>query len=357
MGPATSQLYARILRPLLFRLDPELAHRLTLAALALAPPIAAPADPPELATTVFGVRLPNPVGLAAGMDKDARALNAWNLLGFGFAELGTITPRAQPGNPRPRMWRLETDRALINRLGFPGSGMAAAAARLERAARRARSIRLGLNFGPNKDTPPGRVAGDYAALTRRLAARADFIVVNVSSPNTPGLRDFQAPARIREIVGAIRGAAAPGVASPPVLIKIAPDLDDAQIDALCVCALDERISGVVATNTTLARAEAGVAAPYPGGLSGPPLSARARRVIGRIYAASAGRMPIIGVGGIASAADAFEHIRAGASLVELYTAMIYQGPGIVGEIKRGLVRLLAREGFRSISEATGTAAK
>lgn len=357
MGPATSQLYARILRPILFRLDPELAHRLTLAALALAPPIAAPADPPELATTVFGVRLPNPVGLAAGMDKDARALNAWNLLGFGFAELGTITPRPQPGNPRPRMWRLETDRALINRLGFPGAGMAAAAARLERPARRVRSIRVGLNFGPNKDTPPARVAEDYAALTRRLARHADFIVVNVSSPNTPGLRDFQAPARIREIVAAIRGAAAPGIATPPVLIKIAPDLDDAQIDALCACALDERIAGIVATNTTLAREEVGVTAPYPGGLSGTPLRARARRVIAHVHATTGGGIPIIGVGGIASAEDAFEHIRAGASLVELYTAMIYQGPGIVGEIKRGLVRLLAREGFRSISEATGTAAK
>ena len=357
MGPAASNLYARFIRPFLFRLDPELAHRLTIAALSLAPPLAAPADPPELATTVFGVRFPNPLGLAAGMDKDARAIAAWNLLGFGFAELGTITPRPQPGNPRPRMWRLARDRALINRLGFPGAGMERAAARLERAARRSRAMRLGLNFGPNKDTPPERVAEDYAALARRLTRYADFIVVNVSSPNTPGLRDFQAPERIREIVAAIRGATPAGAQPRPLLIKIAPDLDDAQADAICACTLDERIDGIVATNTTLAREAVGVSAPYPGGLSGAPLRERSRKMIARVYAATGGKIAIIGVGGIASAEDALGHIRAGASLVELYTGMVYGGPGIVAGIKRDLARLLAREGFRSISEATGAAAK
>ena len=354
MGTATHQLYARILRPILFRIDPELAHRITLATLALTPPIAAPADPPELATTVFGVRFPNPVGLAAGMDKDARALNAWNTIGFGFAELGTITPRPQPGNPKPRMWRLEAHRALINRLGFPGAGMDTAAARLERAARRARTLRVGLNFGPNKDTSAERVAEDYAALMRRLGRFADFIVVNVSSPNTPGLRDFQAPERIRAIVAALRGAVTNG-AAPPILIKIAPDLDDAQLDAIRACASEERIDGIVATNTTVAREEVGVTEQYPGGLSGAPLTERSRRIIARLHRATDGGIPIIGVGGVASAEDAFAHIRAGASLIELYTAMVYQGPGIVGEIKRGLIRLLARDGFRSISEAVGTA--
>jgi dihydroorotate dehydrogenase len=357
MGPAASNLYARIIRPFLFRLDPELAHRITIAALALAPPLTAPADPPELATTVFGAHFPNPVGLAAGMDKDARALNAWNALGFGFAELGTITPRPQPGNPRPRMWRLPRERALINRLGFPGAGMEAAAARLERAVRRTRALRIGLNFGPNKDTPAERVAEDYAALTRRLARFADFIVVNVSSPNTPGLRDFQAPARIREIVAAVRGALPADAHPKPLLIKLAPDLDDAEADALCACALDEHIDGIVATNTTLAREEVGVSAPYPGGLSGVPLRERARKMIARVYAATNGKIAIIGVGGIASAEDALGHIRAGASLVELYTGMVYGGPGIIAGIKRDLARLLAREGFRSISEATGAAAK
>ena len=357
MDPAASNFYARIIRPILFRLDPELAHRFTIAALALAPPLTAPADPPELATTAFGINFTNPLGLAAGMDKDARAINAWNLLGFGFAEFGTITPRAQPGNPQPRMWRLTRDRALINRLGFPGAGMEAAAGRLERAARRSRAIRIGLNFGPNKDTPPERVAEAYAALTRRLGRFADFIVVNVSSPNTPGLRDFQAPERIREIVAAIRGAPPADAQPKPLMIKIAPDLDDAQADAICACALDERIDGIVAANTTLAREAVGVSAPYPGGLSGAPLRERARKMIARVYAATSGKIAIIGVGGIASAEDALGHIRAGASLVELYTGMVYGGPGIVAGIKRDLVRLLAREGFRSISEATGAAAK
>ncbi|MDE3111295.1 MAG: dihydroorotate dehydrogenase (quinone), partial [Acidobacteriota bacterium] len=240
MPSARHHIYTRLLRPLLFRLDPETAHRLTIAALSLMPPLRPTNDPPELATTVFGITFANPVGLAAGVDKDARSLAGWNALGFGFAELGTITPRPQPGNAPPRMWRLPANNALINRLGFPGEGMEAAAARLKRArygplrkpgSHAHRALRVALNFGPNKDTPPDRVAEDYAALARHLAPFADFIVVNLSSPNTPGLRDWQAPQRMRAIVEAVRAALPADQRRPPILVKIAPDLEPPQLSA------------------------------------------------------------------------------------------------------------------------------
>ncbi len=363
MTPEVHNLYTRLIRPLTLRLDPETAHRLTIAALSLMPPLRQRIDPLELATTVFGISFANPVGLAAGMDKDARAIGAWSTLGFGFAELGTITPRPQPGNSQPRMWRLPGPRALINRLGFPGLGMEAAAARLAKIPRDRLALRLALNFGPNKDTPPERVAEDYAALTRRLARFADAIVVNLSSPNTPGLREWQAPDRMRAIVEAVRESmpSATSIAisgeahRPPLLIKIAPDLDYSQISAVCAAAIDLTIDGIVATNTTLKRAEVGVSAAFEGGLSGAPLLARSREVIAQVYRETKGRLPIIGVGGIASADDAYGHIRAGASLVEFYTGMIYRGPGLAREIKRGLQGLLAHDGFRSISEAVGSA--
>jgi dihydroorotate dehydrogenase len=369
MPPEHRNYYTRLLRPLMFRLDPETAHRLTIAALSLMPPKQPASDPPELATTVFGVRFANPIGLAAGLDKDARAIRAWNALGFGFAELGTVTPRPQPGNAPPRMWRLPAHRALINRLGFPGEGMAAVAARLARLPKDRPAMRVALNFGPNKDTPPERVAEEYAALTRRLAHFADIIVVNLSSPNTPGLREWQAPERMRAIVEAVRAAMPSTVSAespaispsnpprPPILVKIAPDLDSSQINEVCAAAIDLAIDGIVATNTTLMREEVGVSATFAGGLSGAPLLARSREVIAQVYRETSGRMPIIGVGGIAGADDAYGHIRAGASLIEFYTGMIYRGPGLAREIKRGLVRLLARDGFRSISEAVGSAAR
>ncbi|HEX3409610.1 MAG TPA: dihydroorotate dehydrogenase (quinone), partial [Candidatus Binataceae bacterium] len=259
-------LYTRLVRPLLFRLDPETAHRLTIAALSLMPRLRPDDDPPQLATTVFGLPFANPVGLAAGMDKDARALDGWNALGFGFAELGTITPRPQPGNAPPRMWRLASQRALINRLGFPGEGMEAAAMRLRRARYGPlgkvangsdHALRVGLNFGPNKDTPPEQVAEDYAALTHRLAPSASFIVVNLSSPNTPGLRKWQAPERMRAIVEAVRAVLPADEDRPPILVKIAPDLEPEQLSAVCAAAMDlvgskgSDVIGIVATNTTL----------------------------------------------------------------------------------------------------------
>jgi dihydroorotate dehydrogenase len=362
MSRDNHNIYTRVLRPLLFRLDPETAHRLTIAALSLMPSLRRAHDPVELATNVLGVNFTNPVGLAAGVDKDARAIAGWSALGFGFAELGTVTPRPQLGNLPPRMWRLPANRALINRLGFPGEGMEVVAARLARIRRNRVAMCVVLNFGPNQDTPPERVAEDYAALTRRLARFADAIVVNLSSPNTLGLREWQAPERIGAVVEAVRTAMSAGITTgmsgsrlPPLLIKIAPDLDPSQVHAVCAVAVDLSVDGIVATNTTLKREEVGVSAVFEGGLSGAPLLARSREVITQVYRETHGRIPIIGVGGIASAEDAYGHICAGASLVEFYTAVIYRGPSLVREIKQGLVRLLARDGFRSISEAVGSA--
>jgi dihydroorotate dehydrogenase len=352
MGRIIEASYA-LLTPILFSIDAERSHRLTLQMLARMPSIAPPPDPPELHSTVFGVSFSNPLGLAAGADKDARAISAWNSLGFGFAEIGTITPRPQPGNAPPRMWRIPERRALINRLGFPSEGMEAVVPRIERYLGTPRRMRIALNFGPNKETPPDRVAADYAALMGRLGGMAAFIVVNISSPNTPGLRDFQAPERIRAIVAAIRAARADG---PPLLIKLAPDLETPMLAEICAAALELGLNGIVATNTTVRREEVGVTSRYDGGLSGEPLKARAREVITEIYTHTHGRIPIVGVGGIASAEDAYAHIRAGASLVELYTGFIYGGPRIVREVREQLARLLRRDGFRSISDAVGKAA-
>ncbi len=343
-------------RPLLFQFDAETAHRITLAMLSTIPVGASTFDPSELTVRLWGIDFANPLGLAAGMDKDAIAAGAWQALGFGFAELGTVTPRPQPGNPRPRVWRIREHRALINSLGFPGDGMEAVARRIERLRRQRVRIRLGINFGPNKDTPPERVAEDYAALTRRMGALADFIVVNVSSPNTPGLRMWQQPERMREIFAAIDSALPPDSRRPPILIKLAPDLAADDLIRICDTALALELAGIVACNTTIQRDQVPVAPAYEGGLSGRPLRERARALIREIYRHTNGRLPIIGVGGVASAEDAYEHIRAGASIVELYTGLIYEGPGLPEAIKRGLLRLMNRDGVRSITEATGTAA-
>jgi dihydroorotate dehydrogenase len=357
MAPLADTCYVRLFRPLLFALEPERAHRLTLAALGLIPAISPRTDLPELQTEVFGLSFSNPVGLAAGMDKDARAIRAWNALGFGFAELGTITPRPQPGNPPPRIWRLQEKEALINRLGFPSDGAETVARRIERLRARPLRIRLGVNLGPNKDTPAEGVAGDYAALVRRLGPMAEFVVVNLSSPNTPGLREFQAPERIRAIIESIRSVPLASGCHPPLLIKLAPDLEPTLLHEICAAALELGLNGIVATNTTLKRAEVGVESPYEGGLSGEPLKLRACEMVAEIYRHTQGRIPIIGVGGVSTAEDAYGHICAGASLVELYTGLIYHGPAVVSAIKAGIVRLLKRDGFRSINEAVGSAVK
>jgi dihydroorotate dehydrogenase len=356
MTPAAQSLYTRILRPILFRLDAETAHRITLTLLSALPALPRPADPPELGVKLWNIAFSNPVGLAAGMDKDALAVRAWEALGFGFAELGTITPRSQPGNPVPRLWRLPEHGALINRLGFPSAGMERVAPRIARLRQKGVGLRLGLNFGPNRDTPPERVAGDCSALMVKLGPMADFVVVNVSSPNTPGLRDWQAPERMRSLVEAVASAWTLPSGRPPILVKLAPDLEQPATAAICQAALAIGLDGIVACNTTLSREGIGITPRMEGGLSGQPLKMRARALIADVYRHTEGKLPIIGVGGIASAEDAYGHIRAGASLVELYTGMIYHGPGLPGAIKAGLVQLLRQDGWRSISEAVGRGA-
>ena len=349
------ELYARVLRPILFQLDPETAHRLTLTLLAGVPIQICPRDPPELHVELFGLDFANPIGLAAGMDKEVKAAGAWQAMGFGFAEFGTITPRPQPGNAAPRMWRVAQHQALINRLGFPSAGMEPAANRIGRLKRAGLRIRVGVNIGPNRDTPRERVAEDYAVLMRAVGPLADFVVVNLSSPNTPGLREWQAPERLREIFAAVRSAA-DETAYRPILIKIAPDLESPMLEQICAEALALGVSGIVATNTTIAREAVGVSAPYEGGLSGRPLRERARAVVRDIYRHTDGKLPIIGVGGVASADDAYGHIKAGASAVELYTGLVYGGPGLVAAIKAGVARLLKSDGLRSIGEAVGRGA-
>lgn len=357
MGRPIETCYHRILRPLLFQLDPERAHRLTLAMMGPFAMLRKPAtDPPALATDPWGIRFSNPIGLAAGMDKDIRAVAGWQAMGFGFAELGTVTPLPQPGNPRPRLWRLPEHRALVNRLGFPSAGMERAARRLQRLRRRRLKIRLGLNLGPNKDTPQERVASDYAALVARLGAMADFIVINVSSPNTPGLRDWQSPARLAPLMRPILAEAIKLTPRRPVLVKLAPDLNSPVLASVCEAIAAAGVDGVVACNTTTARQAVGVQTVHEGGLSGAPLAKRARAMVAEIRRRTGGRMPIIGVGGVFSGEDAYELICAGANLVELYTGLVYEGPGLVRQIKEGLLELLERDGLSSIAEAVGSAA-
>jgi dihydroorotate dehydrogenase len=357
MAAPSEILYHRVLRPLLFQLDPELAHRLTLAMMKPLAMLREPApDAPALATSPWGIRFSNPIGLAAGMDKDIRAVAGWQSVGFGFAELGTVTPLAQPGNSRPRLWRLPEHRALVNRLGFPSAGMEAAARRLSQLRRRELKIRLGLNLGPNKDTPQERVASDYATLVARLGAMADFIVINVSSPNTPGLRDWQSPARLASLMRPVLAEAIKLTPRRPVLVKLAPDLDAPVLAAVCEAVSAAGVDGLVACNTTLAREAVGVRTEYEGGLSGAPLNKRARAMIAETRRRIDAKIPIIGVGGVFGAEDAYGLICAGATLVELYTGLVYEGPGLVRRIKEGLLELLHRDGLSSIGEAVGSAA-
>jgi len=340
----------RLVRPLLWALPPETAHELTLRALAMGPAGAAPPDPPSLAQTLWGRRFPNPLGLAAGFDKDARVPDAVLALGFGFTETGTVTPLPQPGNPKPRVFRLTQDEALINRLGFNSRGLDAAVARL--AARRRRGI-VGVNLGKNRDS--AEAGADYAEGVRRTAALADYLVVNVSSPNTPGLRDLQARGQLEALLDRVLDARRHSGAAPPLLVKIAPDLDPEQCADIAAAALAAGIDGIVVGNTTTARPRGlrSAAAGEAGGLSGRPLFARSTEVLAEMYRLTGGRLPLIGTGGVASAADAYAKIRAGASLVQVYTALVYHGPGLVGRIKRGLAALLARDGFADIAAAVG----
>ncbi len=316
-----------------------------------------PTTPPAsaLAVSLWGLRFPTPVGLAAGFDKDARCPDAAAKLGLGFGEVGTVTPRPQPGNPPPRLFRLRRERALINRMGFNSAGLDIAAARLDRWRRtHGESQRpLGINIGVNKEsTDPAR---DYAAGLARVAPLADYVAVNVSSPNTPGLRAWQVGDALHRLLAALADAHARLDEPPPILLKLAPEIDDEPLTALLEAIEGAPIAGLILTNTTTARPPGLVSRQRgeEGGLSGPPLAPRALEVVRRAYALSDGRLPLVGVGGIDSAEAAYARIRAGASLIQLYTALVYRGPRLVGEITQGLARLLAADGFASLSDAVG----
>ena len=308
-----------------------------------------------LRVEALGRTFPHPLGLAAGFDKDAVAYEVLGSLGFGHVEVGTLTAQPQPGNPKPRLFRLPEDRALVNRMGFNNGGSAAA---VERLARRRRTV-VGVNIGKTKLVPEERAIDDYVLSARRLGPYADYVVVNVSSPNTPGLRDFQAVAKLRPLLVAVRRAL-DSVASSrvPLLVKIAPDLADEDVDAVAALALDEGLDGIVATNTTIARSglrtSAGdVARVGAGGLSGLPLKERACAVLRRLYGRVGGRLTLIGVGGIATVEDAWDRVRAGASLLQLYTSFVYEGPGLPRALALGLEQRARAEGYARVQDAVG----
>jgi len=335
-----------LFRPLIFALDAERAHRLTIAALETLPARRPRPFDPRLKVRVAGLDFPSPVGLAAGFDKDARAADAMLGLGFGFVEVGTLTPRPQAGNPQPRLFRLAEDHAVINRMGFNNGGQEAAFHRLE--ARPRRGI-VGVNVGANKDSPD-RIA-DYVEGVRAMASVADYLTVNISSPNTPGLRALQQSEALDALLGAVTAARTPGV---PIILKVAPDLEPAEIDAIARSAIEHRIDALIVANTTVSRPPlASRHAGEGGGLSGEPLKALALRRLRDFRAATGGALPLIAAGGIASAQDAYARIRAGASLVQLYSALVYQGPGLARRIADGLLPLLARDGFATLEQAIG----
>jgi dihydroorotate dehydrogenase len=333
-------------------LDAETAHGLALRALALGLAGAdTTRDPPALQMRCLGRLFPNPIGLAAGFDKNAEAVLPLMRLGFGFVEAGTVTPRPQPGNPRPRLFRLSKNRAVINRMGFNNAGLDAYRDRL--AALPPRPCPFGANIGINKEgADPER---DYPALVAALTPFADYITINVSSPNTPGLRDLQGEARLRAILLAIN-AAVP--VRPPLLVKLAPDLSDAGLEAVVQAATDCGAAGLIISNTTIARPPdlAGRNALQAGGLSGAPLFTRSTAMLAQAHRLAGGRLTLIGVGGVRTGADALAKIRAGASLVQLYTEFAYAGPALIPRIKQELLELMQAQGFSTVAEAVGTAA-
>ena len=346
-------------RTALFALNPEDAHEATLKALecGLHPrPFAA--DDPILRQTVFGLDFPNPVGIAAGFDKDARVADAVLAMGCGFAEAGTLTPKPQPGNPKPRIFRLVTDQGLINRLGFNNGGHAAALARLE--ARKGRGGIVGVNIGANKDSADR--AGDYVAGIEAFNAVASYFTVNISSPNTPGLRDLQAPAALDELLSRVMAARArlieAGALRRPIIVKIAPDIASDDIGPICERLTAHGVDGIAVSDTTLARDGLKDAqAQETGGLSGRPLFRRSTIMLARVYRATGGKIPLIGIGGIDSAAAALEKIEAGATLLQLYTGLIYDGPGLIGEIKSHLAREVRRAGQSNLDGLRGRKAE
>jgi dihydroorotate dehydrogenase len=376
----------RLIKPLLFRLDAEQAHDITAQLLRVAghAPLALKLlraffsyHDPILEVECAGLRFANPIGLAAGFDKRGALVGPLAALGFGHIEVGTVTPRPQPGNERPRMFRLPEDAALINRLGFNSPGMAAVARNLRRTTydvrrttndRRAMTMAdstrasvlrppssvLGINIGKNRVTPLERAVEDYVAAFVTLAPLADYAAINISSPNTPGLRQLHEREALALLLGELSAINRRLQRPLPLFLKVSPDETPAQLDDVVRTAGDAQVTGFIATNTTVDRI--GLRSPLReemGGLSGVPLTERARRTIAYLYRATDGRMPIIGVGGVASADDAYAHMQAGATLVQLYTGLVYRGPGLVSEIKRGLAQRLRRDGVHSVVEAIG----
>jgi dihydroorotate dehydrogenase len=345
----------RQLFPVLERMDAERAHGLAIKALklGLVPGRGGGPDPTSLRQTVFGLTFANPVGLAAGFDKNGEVVTPMLGLGFGFVEVGTVTPLPQPGNPKPRLFRLTRDRAVINRMGFNNNGAAAMAARLRKRMPVERRGILGINLGKNKDQTDA--AADYVAGVAQLGPMADYLVINVSSPNTPGLRALQERTRLAELIARVLAARNALDRRPPLLLKIAPDLLEEERADIAHVALDSGLDGLIVSNTTIAR-PAGLDPRYAGetgGLSGRPLFQPSTALLGDIYRRTGGRLPIIGVGGIASGAEAYAKIRAGASLVQLYSALVFEGPGLVSRIKNELAALLMRDGFASVAAAVG----
>ncbi len=342
-------------RPLIFLLPPEDAHAAALASLeAGVYPRAPEPDDPALAVLVAGLSFPNPIGVAAGFDKDARVPDAVLGMGCGFAEAGTLTPRPQPGNPRPRVFRLACDRALVNRLGFNNGGHAAALARLEGRAQRGV---VGVNIGANKDTADR--AADYVAGILTFSAVASYFMVNISSPNTPGLRDLQAPAALGDLLSRVMAARAAAVARGlpwrPVFVKLSPDIADADIAPVVEQLAAHKVDGIAVSNTTLSRPRLRDAqGRESGGLSGRPLFHRSTVMLARVYEASQGKIPLIGAGGIDSGAAALAKIEAGASLIQLYTGLVYEGPGLIQKIKNHLIAAARRAGKTSVALLTGS---
>lgn len=333
-------------------MDAERAHGLTIAALGIMPRFGVRADDPRLSVEAFGLTFPNPIGLAAGFDKNADVPDAMLSLGFGFVEVGTITPRPQSGNPKPRIFRLVEDRAVINRLGFNNEGLAAAKTRL--SSRNGRPGILGVNVGANKDASD-RVA-DYVMGVRELGGLGSYVTVNVSSPNTPGLRGLQNREELSGLLAAVTAARSTHQNQPPILLKIAPDLDEQAVQDIVDVASTHRIEGLIVSNTTIARPET-LTSPHrgeTGGLSGVPLMAPSTSVLRWAAMAARGRLTLIGAGGVASGADAYAKIKAGATLVQLYSALAYEGPGLAQRIKRELLRLVIDDGFADVAAAIAT---
>lgn len=359
--------YRSALRPLLFQMDPEQAHERTIVMLATANTIPFSASRrafthSKLVTTVAGITFPNPIGLAAGCDKNGKAVAIWPRFGFGAVEVGTVTAQPQSGNPRPRVFRVPEFGAIVNRLGFNSEGSEAVAKRLAQLRRsRPLPVPLGINIGKTKlVTGDEAILDDYRDSFRRLSRLADFIVVNVSSPNTPGLRQWQEKEKLSALLGTLveegKSLAAKRNTSPvPIFVKISPDMADGDMEDVVAVALELGLAGIIATNTTIRREGSVADVEQNGGLSGKPLRERANEVIRFLYRCSEGKLPLIGVGGIFTPEDAYERIRSGASLLQLYTSLIYEGPYLPRTLNEGLLRLMERDGVGHLSELVGTA--